>query len=151
MNYKTMQKKTTSLRLVEDRFLTNKFKNKNQHELSIWLNELAPENEWFTGEIAFKGTRIHTEEKKMFAFGVYVNEDYNTINVAELDSESIKNEEELIESTLKGKEIVCVFRVDNLNAKMWEDSDYFQKTIHNALMRYIDRKASGDYRQKILK
>lgn len=151
MNYKTMQKKTTSLRLVEDKFLTNKFKNKNQHELSVWLNEIAPDNEWFTGEIAFKGTSIRNEEKKLFAFGVYVNEDYNTINVAELDSNSIKNEQELIDSTLKGKEIVCVFRVDNLNDRMWEDSDFFQKMIHNALMKYVDKKASGDFGRKLLK
>ena len=146
MNYKTMQKKTTSLKLVEDRFLTKKFKNKNQHELSIWLNEIAPENDWFTGEIAFKGTTLHSNEKKLFAFGVYVNQDHNTINVAELESDKIKNEQELIDSTLKGKDIICVMRVDNISEKAWDDSDFFQKTIHNALMKYIDKKASGIFR-----
>jgi len=150
MNYKTMQKKRTSLRLVADRFLTKKFKSKNQHDLSFWLNELAPENEWFMGEIAFKGTHLESLEKKIFAFSVYVNQDYNTINVAELESNDIQTEKELLDSTLTGKEIICVMRIENIDPSIWDDSVLFQKAIHNALMKYVDRKAIGGFRRNLL-
>jgi hypothetical protein len=150
MNYKIMQKKRISLRLVEDRFLTKKFKSKNQHELSIWFNELAPENEWFTGEIAFKGTHLESLEKKIFAFGVYVNQDYNTINVAELESGDIKSEKELLDSALKGKQIICVFRIENIQQSIWDDSILFQKAIHKALMKYVDKKALNGFRRNLL-
>lgn len=150
MNYKTMRKKRTSLKLVVDRYLTKKFKGKNQHELSFWLNELAPENEWFMGEIAFKGTHIESLEKKIFAFSVYVNQDYNTINIAELESNDIQSEQELLDSTLVGKEIICVMRIENIDETIWDDSILFQKAIHNALMKYVDRKAVGGFRGKLL-
>jgi len=150
MNYKTMRKKRTSLKLVVDRYLTKKFKSKNQHELSFWLNELAPENEWFMGEIAFKGTHIESLEKKIFAFSVYVNQDYNTINIAELESNDILSEKQLIDSTLVGKEIICVMRIENIDETIWDDSILFQKAIHNALMKYVDRKAVGGFRGKLL-
>ena len=140
MNSKTMQKKRTSLRLVADRFLTKKFRTKNQHELSIWLNELAPENEWFMGEIAFKGVHLESLEKKIFAFSVYVNQDYNTINVAELESNDIQTEKQLLDSTLTGKEIVSVMRIENIDESVWDDSILFKKSLHNALMKYVDRK-----------
>jgi hypothetical protein len=135
-----MQKKRTSLRLVADRFLTKKFRTKNQHELSIWLNELAPENEWFMGEIAFKGVHLESLEKKIFAFSVYVNQDYNTINVAELESNDIQTEKQLLDSTLTGKEIVSVMRIENIDESVWDDSILFKKSLHNALMKYVDRK-----------
>ena len=150
MNYKTMRKKRTSLKLVVDRYLTKKFKSKNQHELSFWLNELAPENEWFMGEIAFKGTHIESLEKKIFAFSVYVNQDYNTINVAELESNDILSEKELLDSAVSGKEIICVMRIENIDETIWDDSILFQKAIHNALMKYVDRKAVGGFRGKLL-
>jgi len=150
MNYKTMRKKRTSLKLVVDRYLTKKFKSKNQHELSFWLNELAPENEWFMGEIAFKGTHLESLEKKIFAFSVYVNQDYNTINIAELESNDILSEKQLIDSTLVGKEIICVMRIENIDETIWDDSILFQKAIHNALMKYVDRKAVGGFRGKLL-
>jgi len=150
MNYKTMRKKRTCLKLVVDRYLTKKFKGKNQHELSFWLNELAPENEWFMGEIAFKGTHIESLEKKIFAFSVYVNQDYNTINIAELESNDIQSEQELLDSTLVGKEIICVMRIENIDETIWDDSILFQKAIHNALMKYVDRKAVGGFRGKLL-
>jgi hypothetical protein len=145
-----MRKKRTSLKLVVDKYLTKKFKSKNQHELSFWLNELAPENEWFMGEIAFKGTHIESLEKKIFAFSVYVNQDYNTINVAELESNDIQSEQELLDSTLVGKEIICVMRIENIDETIWDDSILFQKAIHNALMKYVDRKAVGGFRGKLL-
>jgi hypothetical protein len=145
-----MRKKRTSLKLVVDRYLTKKFKGKNQHELSFWLNELAPENEWFMGEIAFKGTHIESLEKKIFAFSVYVNQDYNTINIAELESNDIQSEQELLDSTLVGKEIICVMRIENIDETIWDDSILFQKAIHNALMKYVDRKAVGGFRGKLL-
>jgi hypothetical protein len=145
-----MQKKRTSLRLVADRFLTKKFKSKNQHELSFWLNELAPENEWFMGEIAFRGTLIESSERKIFAFSVYVNQDYNTINVAELESSDIETEKELLDSALKGKEIICVMRIENIDETIWDDSILFQKAIHNALKKYVDRKALGELRRNLL-
>ena len=151
MNYKNMRRKTTSLRLVEDRFLTKKFKHKNQHELSFWFNELAPDNEWFSGEIAFKGTEIISKRKRLFAFAIYVNENYNTINVAELEANGIETEKELLDKTLVGKEIISVMRVDNVDPIMWESSENFQKKIHTALANYVDRKAERVYRQSLLK
>jgi len=150
MNYKTMQKKRTSLRLVADRFLTKKFKSKNQHELSFWLNELAPENEWYMGEIAFRGTHLELSEKRIFAFSVYVNHDYNTINVAELESKGIKTDKELLDSAATGKEIICVMKIENINETIWDDSVLFQKAIHNALMKYVDKKALVELRRNLL-
>lgn len=146
-----MPKKIISFKLVQDRFLTKKFKNKSQHELSIWFNELAPENDWFTGEIAFKGVEIESRQKKLFAFAVYVNQDHNTIMLAELESDNIMNEQDLLDSLVVGKEIVSVMRAENIDEIVWGDSDKFQKALHNALMKYIDRKGMRDFRQRLLK
>jgi hypothetical protein len=146
-----MPKKITSFKLVQDRFLTKKFKNKSQHELSFWFNELAPENDWFTGEIAFKGVEIHSKQKKLFAFAVYVNQDHNTIMLAELESDNIINEQDLLDSLVVGKEIISVMRAENVDEIVWGDSDKFQKALHNALIRYIDKKGMRDFRQRLLK
>jgi len=89
-------------------------------------------------------------EKRIFAFSVYVNQDYNTINVAELESNDIQTEKELLDSTLTGKEIICVMRIENIDETIWDDSVLFQKAIHNALMKYVDRKAIGGFRGNLL-
>lgn len=146
-----MPKKITSFRLVQDRFLTKKFKNRNQHELSVWFNELAPEIDWFMGEMAFKGVEIESKQKRLFAFAIYVNQDHNTIIFAELESDNLINEQDLLESLTFGKNIISVMRGESIDEKIWEDSNKFQKTIHNALMMYIDKKGMRDFRQKLLK
>jgi hypothetical protein len=150
MNSKTTRKKTTSLKLVEDRFLTKKFKNKNQHELGNWFEEIAPENEWMTGEFAFSG-KFYNEEQSTYAFSVYVNYDCNTINVAELEASNVKDRQDLIDSSSSGKQIIVVFKITNLNDRMWRDADYFQETMHYTLIKYIDNKIWSMNRKKILK
>jgi hypothetical protein len=93
---------------------------------------------------------LESLEKKIFAFGVYVNQDYNTINVAELESNDILSEKELLDSAVSGKEIICVMRIENIDQSIWHDSTLFQKAIHNALMKYVDRKALSGFRRNLL-
>ena len=136
-----MPNRKTSSKLVEDRFLTKKFKFKNQHRLSFWLKDLAPDDDWFLGELAFKGVEERTQEVKTFAFSVYVNQNHNTINIAQLDCKHIKSDEQLVESAYEGKKIMKVFAVKNVKKRLKDDAIEFQTEISQILMRYVDNEA----------
>ena len=136
-----MPNTTTTSKLVKDSFLTKKFRYKNQHRLAFWLKDIAPDDDWFLGEMAFKGVEERTQEKKTFAFSVYVNKNYNTINIAQLDCQGITNDEELVESAYVGKKIIKVFAVKNIEETLSNDADKFQMAIGKILMRYVDNEA----------
>ncbi len=120
--------------------MTKKFKDLNQHQLIFWLNELAPENKWESGEIAFRGFDLLTDMDKMFSFGVYINRDHKTLNLAELRADNIESESDLLTSAMHGKEIISVMRGENIEPAAWDDSFKFQKMLHQVLMKYVERK-----------
>ena len=110
----------------------------NQHKLAFWLKDISPDDDWFLGEMAFKGIEETTKEVITFAFSVYVNQNHNTINLAQLDCKDILNDEQLVESAYVGKDIVRVFAMKDIPENIWADSDKFQTAIHTTLIKFLD-------------
>ncbi|NDD84936.1 hypothetical protein EB118_16205 [bacterium] len=142
-----MPKKPTSLTLVKDRFLTNKFFNVNQHELAFWLNETMPEINWEYGEFGVCGYDNYKKKKCFFCFGIYINSNHSTITIAELKSREIKSQKQIVESAFRGKPIHKVLKVKNVFDEIWETPQSFQKHLHLCLTKYLN-KSIQDTEQK---
>jgi hypothetical protein len=110
-----MPNKQTSFRLVKDKFLSKKFKNKNQHKLSIWFSELAPEINWVFGEFIItthlkKSCNLIVPLYHSFMYAVNAND--KTVVLSLLDTNGLSSQQEILESTFVGKRILEVYQVD---------------------------------------
>lgn len=139
-----MPKKPISFKLVKDKFLSKKFKNKNQHSLSVWFDEIAPERNWVFGELILNSHKKITEPYCRImviyhGFSYAANLDDNTMTLAHLNTDHIHSQDLAIESVFTGKRIKNVFTLEgNLEMTKDETPQQIHHKLYDCLYAYLE-------------